>query len=50
MSLGEFLTSLGINLNIVLAGLAGGLLRALSRKEYKPVKSLSRLCAGCWRR
>ncbi|MBD8556922.1 hypothetical protein IFT84_20645 [Rhizobium sp. CFBP 8762] len=36
MSLGEFLTSLGINLNIVLAGLAGGLLRALSRKEYKP--------------
>ncbi|MBD8556356.1 hypothetical protein IFT84_17750 [Rhizobium sp. CFBP 8762] len=35
MSFSDFLNSAGINTNIVLAGLGGGLLRVLSRQDYK---------------
>lgn len=35
MSLSDFLNTAGINTNIVLAGLGGGLLRVLSRQDYK---------------
>ncbi len=35
MSLHEFLTNLGLNPNFIVAGTAGGFLRALSRKQFK---------------
>lgn len=35
MTVAELLDSLGIRISVVLAGLSGGVLRALSRRSYK---------------
>ncbi|MDR6431320.1 hypothetical protein [Brucella pseudogrignonensis] len=35
MSLHDFLSNLGLNPNFIIAGTAGGFLRALSRKQFK---------------